>query len=35
VKYDCRSPVKTFFMVVKYWTKMFSSKPHSLRIASI
>jgi hypothetical protein len=30
-----RSPVKTFFIVLPYWTKMLSSKPHSLRIASI
>ncbi len=35
VKYETRSPEKTFFMVVKYWTKMLSSKPHSRRIASI
>jgi hypothetical protein len=29
------SPVNSFFIVVVYWTKMFSSKPHSWRIASI
>ena len=29
------SPVKSFFIVVPYWTTMFSSKPHSSRIASI
>ena len=35
VKYEIRSPVKTFFIMVTYWTMRLSSKPHSLRIASI
>jgi hypothetical protein len=30
-----RSPLKTFFIVVTYWTKMLSLKPHSSRIAAI
>ena len=32
---DFRSPVKTFFIVVRYCCQSGSLKPHSLRIASI
>ncbi len=35
VKCDCRSPLKTFFIVVMYCCGRLSSKPHSSRIASI